>query len=227
MDSIILRAISADGMMLRDIDEQTPEMCLAAVQNNPEAFQFVNKNMLAPSICFASNAVWYLPSDIEAECSEDRECSDVREDPIHDYVPGADLLVRPWCANGNTCVWAKCRFRHERCVGFGDGTCPYLRTDPGSNRPPADGGCVYDHRDPRELAEFIRELDVRSHYDLVALFMGAGLVYIADNSYGMFAMSEYARGVLARSLDRAIKCQFVFDYAIKGNLIVVQFADRY
>ena len=41
-DAIAMLAIQKDGMMLEYVDEQSPELCMAAYEQNPESIRFFN-----------------------------------------------------------------------------------------------------------------------------------------------------------------------------------------
>lgn len=116
-----------------------------------------------------------------------------------------------WCMLGNACPRADCRFRHERCGhydawiarGKRGHSCRSLETDPRSLRSPTDGGCKYDHRDPRDLTVTPPPLPVKTESQLFESFYALGLDYLIDGSYDISRMRESDYKRLLRSLKAA------------------------
>jgi len=116
-----------------------------------------------------------------------------------------------WCMLGNACPRADCRFRHERCGhydawiarGKRGHSCRSLETDPRSLRSPTDGGCKYDHRDPRDLTVTPPPLPVKTESQLLESFYALGLDYLIDGSYDISRMRESDYKRLLRSLKAA------------------------
>ncbi len=116
-----------------------------------------------------------------------------------------------WCMLGNACPRGDCRFRHERCGhydawiarGKRGHSCRSLETDPRSLRSPTDGGCKYDHRDPRDLTVTPPPLPVKTESQLFESFYALGLDYLIDGSYDISRMRETDYKRLLRSLKAA------------------------
>lgn len=116
-----------------------------------------------------------------------------------------------WCRLGNSCPRGDCRFRHERCGhydawvarGKRGHNCRAMETDPRSVKSPEDGGCKYDHRDPRDLTVTPVPLPVGTETELLDSFALLGLDCLAHGSFGFSHMREADKKLLVRSLNAA------------------------
>lgn len=124
-----------------------------------------------------------------------------------------EVAVRParWCRDGNACSRGDCRYRHERCAhydawlarGKRGHNCRAMDMDPRSVRSPENGGCKYDHRDPRDLTITPATLPVRTETELLDSFALRGLDCLAHGSFGFTRMRQSDKDLLVRSLDAA------------------------
>lgn len=141
----------------------------------------------------------------------------------------------PWCKRGNSCMWANCKFRHERCKhhdqwtasGCKDRPCRSLKYDPLSNKCPADGGCMYDHRDKTDLREFIYTLDFTTQDELFDAFRSRGLGVMAAEGDGIYTtsfMDKENRALLIRSLNAA-RDDEILHYGEDNDMITVHFIE--
>jgi len=116
-----------------------------------------------------------------------------------------------WCRNGNACEWKNCKFRHERCSHYDNWVkrgkkghnCRCHATDPESTKRPDEGGCMYDHRDPRKLKMFIETLPCSNESEIWENFMQRGLEGCFADVYDVSGMSRLDRALLVRSLTAA------------------------
>ena len=110
---------------------------------------------------------------------------------------------KKWCARGNACPYADCKFRHETCTHYwnakrtGRGGCKHQVTDPRNNKSPAEGGCKYDHRIASTLTTFVRSVEIGSAEDLWTNFE---LEESIPSLFDVQEMDEIKRGILKRSL---------------------------
>ena len=103
-----------------------------------------------------------------------------------------------WCENGNACIYFNCPHRHERCAHFDAGRCRHKNMNK-----PADGGCMYDHRDVKTLVEFVRNVRLFNYTDIMDVFEERGLVELVDTGDERFSTSKMSvadRKLLVRSL---------------------------
>jgi hypothetical protein len=126
-----------------------------------------------------------------------------------------------WCREGNACSRGDCRYRHERCAhydawlarGKRGHNCRAMDTDPRSVRSPDEGGCKYDHRDPRDLTVTPAALPVQTEMELLDSFALRGLDCLAHGSFGFTRMRRSDKELLIRSLDAAkVKYEEFGDY---------------
>jgi len=116
-----------------------------------------------------------------------------------------------WCKHGNACPRADCRFRHERCGhydawlarGRRGHNCRAIMADPRSVLSPEDGGCKYDHRDPRDLTRTPVPLPVKTEDELWESFFPLGLECRANKCYDFEHMRIGDKEMLIRSLKAA------------------------
>jgi hypothetical protein len=117
----------------------------------------------------------------------------------------------PWCKRGNSCLWRNCKFRHQRCkhhdqwqaAGCKGYACRSLKYDPLSNKCPADGGCMYDHRDEAILREFTYTLEISDHSNIEEQFTDRGIMFLGNEEYSTKDMEKEDRALLIRSLNAA------------------------
>lgn len=140
----------------------------------------------------------------------------------------------PWCKRGNSCLWANCKFRHERCKhhdqwiasGSVDNRgCRSLKYDPLSNKCPADGGCMYDHRDKTDLREFIYTVEFTTQDELLNAFRSRGIGVLTSEGEGVYTtafMDKENRALLIRSLNAARDDEILY-YGEDEDTITVHF----
>ena len=101
-----------------------------------------------------------------------------------------------WCENGNSCIYSNCPHRHERCKHFDCGRCRV-----NNMAKPADGGCMYDHRDPSTLVEFVRNIRLFDYSDIMDAFAERGLIELESaEQFSTVNMTTADRKLLVRSL---------------------------
>ena len=147
----------------------------------------------------------------------------VHEEPVEDdgdwevvgppKLARADAIVAPpkWCRAGNACPWLNCKFRHERCSHFDNWVargkkgfnCRCHATDPDSKKCPTEGGCKYDHRDPKTLKMFLETLPCSTERELWDSFYEKGLRLHVSDVFNIRRMSVKNQALLMRSLDAA------------------------
>lgn len=114
-----------------------------------------------------------------------------------------------WCRKGNACKLANCRNRHERCEHYDKWVasrgktrgCRCQQTDPNNCKSPEDGGCKYDHRDPKKLVTYIDKLDVDTEQKLWDNFYERGMDAVGPSQYSTEQMENHNRKLLIRSLE--------------------------
>ena len=101
-----------------------------------------------------------------------------------------------WCENGNSCIYSNCPHRHERCKHFDCGRCRV-----NNMAKPADGGCMYDHRDASTLVEFVRNVRLFNYSDIMDAFGERGLIELESaEQFSPAKMTIADRKLLVRSL---------------------------
>jgi hypothetical protein len=146
------------------------------------------------------------------------------------YKPSRPM---PWCKRGNSCLWKNCKFRHEICKhhdqwqasGCKGRACRSLKYDPLSKKCPADGGCMYDHRNKADLREFIYTLKFDTAEEMFDAFRPLGLgvmTYESEGRYTTHFMDKENRALLIRSLNAARDDDILF-YGEDEDIITVHF----
>lgn len=156
-----------------------------------------------------------------------------KETPVPVPEPRKWTRPMPWCKRGNSCPWENCKFRHERCKhhdqwqasGCKDRPCRSLKYDPLSNKCPADGGCMYDHRNKADLREFIYTVEFTTQDELFDAFRPRGLGVLASEGDGVYTtafMDKENRALLIRSLNAARDNDLIY-YGEDDDIITVHF----
>lgn len=149
--------------------------------------------------------------EVTKPSEEKTEVVHIQKEPAMMPEPRKSSRPMPWCKRGNSCPWENCKFRHEACKhhnqwvasGCKGYSCRSLKYDPLSNKCPADGGCMYDHRDKADLREFIYTLDVTNSTMLDDQFTSRGIVVLGNENYSTKGMDKEDRALLIRSLNSA------------------------
>lgn len=185
-------------------------------EDTPMAFDF-------GSVFAKDNTNW---ADTLAEMSappSTQEGWDIVTRPIR--VVAAPQRPARWCNLGNACMRGDCRYRHERCAhydawiarGRRGHTCRSMDRDPRSVLPPSEGGCMYDHRDPRDLTVTPEVLPVVTEQQLIDSFYTSGLECMSHGSYGFARMRQEDFSRLIRSLKAA-----KVEYEVFGDYINIK-----
>ena len=133
-----------------------------------------------------------------------------------------------WCRDGNACQWLNCKFRHERCSHYDNWlkrgkrgmNCRCYSTDPDGNKSQKDGGCMYDHRDPKKLKMFVETLPVNTESELWENFFQKGLELYISDVVDPRGMTYLDRCLLIRSLKAAD-----IEHEDHGDHIVICYAE--
>jgi hypothetical protein len=118
-----------------------------------------------------------------------------------------------WCKHGNACLWANCKFRHERCEHYDKWVasrgrtrgCRCQQTDPRNCKSPEEGGCKYDHRDLSKLDVFVEIVPITNEGDMWEYFWPLGLDAHCSSAIDVTGLSKHNRALLVRSLTSAGK----------------------
>lgn len=129
-------------------------------------------------------------------------------EPVGKPKKAENTMPVRWCRDGNACPWINCKFRHERCSHYDNwvkrgkkgNNCRCFATDPDSNKSQKDGGCMYDHRDPKKLKVFVETLPVKTESQMWDYFMEKGLELHISDVLDPREMTYMDRCLLIRSL---------------------------
>lgn len=171
--------------------------------------------------------------EVTKPAEQKKEVVHIQKEPA---VPEPRKSTRPmpWCKRGNSCLWGNCKFRHERCKhhdqwqdsGCKGRPCRSLKYDPLSNKCPADGGCMYDHRDKADLREFIYTVDISDPSKIKDQFAYRGIMLLGNEQYSTEEMDKEDRALLIRSLNAARDDEILqYGEDDDGHLIKIHFIE--
>jgi hypothetical protein len=150
---------------------------------------------------------YFYESDSDSVHTEDEGCWTV----VGEKPKPVQEVKQKWCRDGNACQWSNCKFRHERCSHYDNWirrgkkghSCRSITSDPASNKRPDEGGCMYDHRDPKTLKMFVETVPCSSESELWDHFMCKGLEPYLGDAFEYKNMTRLDRALLIRSLKAA------------------------
>ena len=108
-----------------------------------------------------------------------------------------------WCRDGNDCIYLNCPFRHETCK---NNNCQHhkewiKRGMKSKNLETGEyDGCMYDHRDPKTLVNYVRSVPMKDLSDIYSFGVDNCLW---GDMFDITDLSKPDRKLLKRSLNYA------------------------